>query len=164
MNGNSDIVNQLVGEMGLSNTQLDQLQRDQNNINPDALMQQIAHQQPSAMMQSPQMLPPQQSQPQQQSLPRQPDYDDDSEDETEQSEMDLEKLGLDGNSKNLTDRIFRTLRDPIFVFAIIVLLNIVPVENALRRTLPAALKYGIYFIIIKAVLGGALFLGTRFVL
>ena len=161
----NDIVNQMMGEMKLSPSQLEQLNQDTVNMAPNFQAPQFT--QPPAV----QMPPPASSPATEESYsgPPAPPVDDDAEsyddedDMTEQSEVDLAKLGLDGNSRSWVDRTFKLLRDPLLVAVIFVILNLVPVDKALSSVLPAPYKYGIYLILVKALVGGAVFFGSRFV-
>ena len=174
----SDIVNQMVGEMGLSREELERMQGSQVPTMP---MQMPPMNQPPMMappssppMMQPQPQPQPQSQPQppvdeqpqippphvKSDIPKQPDYETESEDsvgDTGKDAMDLGKLGLTGTSKDPMDRMVALLKEPAIVAVICVLVHLPAVDRTLRSFLPAKLSSGLYLTAVKAVLVGALF-------
>ena len=165
---NRDIVNQLTDEMGMNQQMLQNMQHQQLSQMPmggGAMDFGGADQQQMMMMQQAMQ------QQQQQGAPRQPptpDYDDSSSITSSSSgsvEMDLDKLGLNvAHNKGFMDNILDSLRDPIIVVVIFVLINLTQVDALLKSVIPYTFSYGMYFIGIKGVLIGLVFLAIKLVL
>ena len=86
-----------------------------------------------------------------------------STDSSVSAEMNLDKLGLNGDS-GMFDKMFHYFKNPFIVFAIFVLLSLIQVDGALKPLLPSSLATGLYYIIIKAIIAASAFLLINLVL
>ena len=170
----TDIVNQMVGEMGLSREELERMQGSQvptmpMQMPPGPMTNQppmmappgpppsgMTPPPPPAVDEQPQIPPPHKS-----DIPKQPDYETESDDSvgdvTGKDAMDLGKLGLTGTSKDPMDRMVALLKEPAIIAILCVLVHLPAVDRTLRSFLPAKLTSGLYLSAVKAVLVGALF-------
>lgn len=162
----SDIVDQMTREMKLTTQQLDSMQQQQYNPNGNQGMpgmpdfSQMTPQQQMMMMNQ---MEQQQQMMQQQAQMQQPNYDSDSESDSSDSssddsaEMNLDKLGLNGQPNGLMDTIMHYLRDPILVMILVMILSLSQFDSTIKPLLPAMLSTGMYYVGIKGTLAGVIF-------
>jgi hypothetical protein len=172
---NTDIVSEMVGQMRLTPAMADELQRQQTGggggysgggggggyasqpgfpENPEEQMRLMEQAQIGTMPQQQQQQPPMQ------------EYEEISEvtSNSTESELDLEKIGLVGKPKSMMDTIMDYLKDPLIVIVLYVILSLVQVDKLVKQVLPAMISGNTYYYLaVKGLLMGTLFLGTRLV-
>lgn len=171
---NRDIVSEMVQQMGLTPQMADQLQNQQGGMagvppgmgsmgpggpglptTPEEQMRLM-----EAAQQPPQ--PPQHQQPM-------PEYED-SETETEstastESEVNLEKVGLNSPPKSMMDNIMDYLKDPLIAVVLFIILSLSQVGDMIRKMLPAMITGNTYYLLgVKGLIMGGLFLGSKLVI
>jgi hypothetical protein len=182
-----DIVNQLTEEMGMNQQMLQQMQQMPQQMPMQQMPMQQMPMQQMPMQQMPmqqgsvdfsqlspeqQILMMQQNMEKPQTEPQQaakPDQWDDSSSESSSSstsggsaEMNLDKLGLNGNN-GFFETFLNYIKDPLIVVIIFILFSLTQVDNIFVQFLPKFLSSGLYYLIIKGSLCGVLFFLTKLV-
>lgn len=166
---NRDIVSDMVQQMGLTPQMADQMQNQQGGMagvpysggyGPGGPGLPSTPEEQMRLMEAAQQPPMMQQQ--------MPEYDSDSETETTastESDVDLEKVGLNSPPKGWVDSIMNYLKDPLVVMVLFVIINLSQVGDLLRKVLPAMLVgNSYYFIGAKALIMGTVFMGSRLVI
>lgn len=192
---NQDIVSEMVGEMGLTAQMAEQLQGQQGGSDsmpanysmqgpgmmqggpglpqsPEEQMRlmnsvqeqgQGHGQQPLMQMPPP---PPQEQQPPQ--IPEDDQYDDSistASDDSTESEVDLQAVGLAGKPKSWLDTIVDYLKDPLLVIVLYIIISLTQVDDLIKKMLPAIILSSSYYVLaFKGLLLGTMFLTSRLVI
>jgi hypothetical protein len=181
-----DIVHQMTDEMGMNQQMLQSMQQQQmtqmpmpagmqppasvdfSQLSPEQqmmMMQQAAGPQPQYPPQGPMnpthTLPPQ-------GAPHHQDYDDSSSASSSSSgssgSINLDKLGLGASSNSgWLESLFQYLKYPLVVIAIFVIISLPWIDSILKPMIPYGLAYGTYYLGIKGLVAGALFLVVKLV-
>jgi len=168
---NRDIVTEMVQQMGLTPQMADQLQNQQAGMANYSMGSGAGPGLPATPEEQMRLMEAAQN-PQYQQPPMQQEYpeevesisDSDSSVSTE-SDIDLDKVGLNSPSKGLLDNIMDYLKDPLIVMVLFVILSLSQVSDMIRKMLPAMITGNVYYLLgIKALIMGSTYLTTKLVI
>lgn len=181
---NKDIVRDMVDQMGLTPQIAEQLQQQQHQ----SQMYQPQHQQqpsmgsyspggpglPSTPEEQMRLMEAAQNAQQGQPVPVPPQYEggvDSSESDSvsdtvsTESDIDLEKVGLNSPPKSMIDSIMDYLKDPLIVIVLFFIISLSQVGDMIKKVLPPVVTSNIYYFIgVKALLMGSAFLTSKLVI
>lgn len=168
---NKDIVTEMVQQMGLTPQMADQLQNQQAGMATYSMGHGSGGPGLPATAEEQMRLMEAAQNPQYQQPPMQQEYqeeesisDTDSSVSTE-SDIDLNKVGLNSPSKGLLDNIMDYLKDPLIVMVLFVILSLSQVSDMIRKMLPAMITSNVYYLLgVKALIMGSTYLTTKLVI
>jgi len=171
---NKDIVTEMVQQMGLTPQMADQLQNHQAGGMANYSMGPGVGGLPATPEEQMRLMEAAQNPRQYQQPPVQQDYQDENlELETEdtessastESDVDLDKVGLNSPSKGWMDSIMDYLKDPLIVMVLFVILSLSQVSDMIRKLLPVMITGNVYYLLgVKALTMGTAFLTSKLVI
>lgn len=171
---NKDIVTEMVQQMGLTPQMADQLQNQQAGMATYSMGPGSGGPGLPATAEEQMRLMEAAQNPQYQQPPIQQEYQEQEEEESisdtdssvsTESDIDLNKVGLNSPSKGLLDNIMDYLKDPLIVMVLFIILSLSQVSDLIRKMLPAMITGNVYYLLgVRALIMGGAYLTTKLVI